>query len=265
MKPIVIILGLAALAFAQDTGDRVTVPLTDPSRPAKIFATMLNGGITVTGYAGKDIVIESSAHGEHHRAPRAAEGMHRIDAGIGGFSADEDNNVVHIKTPLAGGEMRLQVPFNTSLSLKTMNGGAIKIDHVAGDLDLENMNGEIVATDVSGSVLANSMNGKVLVTFDHIATDKPMAFTTMNGDVDVTLPADARATLRMKSDNGQIYTDFDVKINSNANPPQVEDGRAHGGRYRVKIDRTTVGTINGGGPNMKFQTFNGNIYVRKKK
>jgi hypothetical protein len=47
--------------------------------------------------------------------------------------------------------------------------------------------------------------------------------------------------------------------------PVVEDGRPHGGKYRVKVDKTTVGTINGGGPDMEFKTFNGNIYIRKKK
>lgn len=265
MKPLLIILGLTALACAQDNADRVTVPLSDPSRPATVTATLLNGAITVTGYNGREVIIESKGIAEHQRhPPRGAEGMHRIDSGIGGFTAEEENNIVHIKTPLSGGDLRLQVPFNTSLKLKTMNGGDLKVDHVTGDLDLQNMNGEVIATNVTGSVLANSMNGKVLVSFDRITTDKPMAFTTMNGDVDVTLPADTKATLRMKSDQGEVYTDFDVKLNPNATP-QVEDGRSKGGRYRVKIDRSTVGTINGGGPDLKFQTFNGNIYVRRKK
>jgi DUF4097 and DUF4098 domain-containing protein YvlB len=47
--------------------------------------------------------------------------------------------------------------------------------------------------------------------------------------------------------------------------PVVEDGRSKGGKYKVKIDKTTVGSINGGGPDLDFKTFNGNIYIRKKK
>ena len=39
-----------------------------------------------------------------------------------------------------------------------------------------------------------------------------------------------------------------------------------GGKYRVKLDQaTTVGTINGGGPDMTFKTVNGNVYIRSKK
>ena len=46
--------------------------------------------------------------------------------------------------------------------------------------------------------------------------------------------------------------------------PVVEEGRS-GGKYRVRIDKTMYGLINGGGPEILFQTFNGNIYIRKAK
>ena len=35
------------------------------------------------------------------------------------------------------------------------------------------------------------------------------------------------------------------------------------GKYRVRIDKALSGVINGGGPDFLFQTFNGNIYIRK--
>jgi hypothetical protein len=43
----------------------------------------------------------------------------------------------------------------------------------------------------------------------------------------------------------------------------VEDGRGHGGKYRVKIDKAVHGTINGGGPEFQFTNFQGQIYSRK--
>jgi hypothetical protein len=43
----------------------------------------------------------------------------------------------------------------------------------------------------------------------------------------------------------------------------VEDGRSQGGKYRVKVDKTVHGKINGGGPEIQFKDFNGNIYIRK--
>jgi hypothetical protein len=44
----------------------------------------------------------------------------------------------------------------------------------------------------------------------------------------------------------------------------VEDGRAKGGKYKIKVDQKTVGTINGGGPDLNLKTFNGNIFIRNK-
>jgi hypothetical protein len=40
--------------------------------------------------------------------------------------------------------------------------------------------------------------------------------------------------------------------------------QGEGGRYRVLFDRGTNGTINGGGPEMQFTTFNGRILIHKK-
>ena len=33
--------------------------------------------------------------------------------------------------------------------------------------------------------------------------------------------------------------------------------------FRVRIEKEVVGTINGGGPEFRFKTYNGDIYVRK--
>jgi hypothetical protein len=37
-----------------------------------------------------------------------------------------------------------------------------------------------------------------------------------------------------------------------------------GKRTRVVIEREARGTINGGGPEISFETWNGTIYIRKK-
>jgi len=42
------------LAFAQDPGERITVPFSDPSRAHTLKVHLINGGITVKGYDGKD-------------------------------------------------------------------------------------------------------------------------------------------------------------------------------------------------------------------
>jgi hypothetical protein len=86
----------------------------------------------------------------------------------------------------------------------------------------------------------------------------------MNGKIDVTMPAATKARLRLKSDNGAIYSDFDVKLEPDTSKPVVEDNRGNNGKYKISIDKAVTGTINGGGPEYTFQTMNGNILIHKK-
>ena len=91
-----------------------------------------------------------------------------------------------------------------------------------------------------------------------------MSFTSFNGTVDVTLPADVKANVMMKTNNGEIWSDFDIKLSASGKPPVVEDSRSKNEKYKVHLDRAMYGSINGGGPEMQFVTYNGNILIHKK-
>ena len=95
-------------------------------------------------------------------------------------------------------DVTMQVPAQTSLRLKTLNGGKIMVEDISGEIEAENTNGAVIITDVSGSVVANSTNGKVTVSLNKVTPNKNMSFSTLNGTVDVTLPADVKANLRMR-------------------------------------------------------------------
>lgn len=263
-------LGIGA-AWAQDA-DRVTVPFTDPSRPHTLKVHLINGGITVKGYDGKEAIIETRGAGrdgdDRHsrRAPRGAEGMKRIENTSLGLTAEEEDNVLTIgMRPNRDTDVVIQVPVNTSLKLSCVNGGDISVDRISGEIEVNNVNGGVTLTNVSGSVIAHALNKNVVVKLNQITPEKSMSFSSLNGDIDVTLPADTKARIKLKTDNGEIYTDFDVRLDPSARQPVVEDGRSNRGKYRVRIDRAMYGTINGGGPEFQFQTFNGNVYIRKAK
>jgi len=51
------LLVVSLAGWAQETPDKVNVPLSDPSRPARVHASLMNGGITVTGYNGKEVIV----------------------------------------------------------------------------------------------------------------------------------------------------------------------------------------------------------------
>ena len=258
--------GRGVMLPGQDTGDRVTVPFSDPSRPKTVKVQLLNGNITVHGYNGQAVVVEArsgSSRRQREREDARNRGMRRIDSGATGLRVEEQDNVVSISAGPPGGVsgLDIQVPYNTSLRLNTHNDKII-VENVAGEIDANSLNGDVRLTGISGAVVAHTQNGEIHVVLDKVM-DKPMSFSTLNGDVDVTLPATTRARLKMKSDHGEVYTDFEVKLEPTRGPV-TSDERKSGGKYRVQFDKTIYGTINGGGPEMQFTTLNGKIYVRKK-
>src|SRR5205814_7416715 len=164
-----------------------------------------------------------------------------------------------------GSNLEIEVPAKTNLNLHTVNGGDINVDDVDGEIEVNNTNGSVYLNNVSGSVVANALNGKLMVSLRQVTPNKAMSFTSMNGTVDVTFPASTKSNLKMRTDNGEIYSDFDVQLRPSDSKPAVEDTRRQGGRYRIQIDKSMSGVINGGGPEFDLRTFNGNIYIRKGK
>ncbi len=267
-------LGLAVIAVlvsgfgagttpAQTGGDRIPVTLSDPSRPARVKVGMVNGGITVKAYDGKEVVVEARVRG--HENSRNEGGPKRLAISTTGLSVEEENNEVNINTEsyMHAIDVTVSVPVHTSLKLRAVNDGDIVVTGVDGELDVDDINGAVTLNNVSGSVVAHALNGHVYATLTRVEQKKAMAFSSLNGDIDVTFPADLKANVSIRSDRGDVFSDFDVQLKAAASQPEVEDSRGKGGKYRVKIDKTVHGTINGGGPEIQFTNFQGQIYIRK--
>jgi DUF4097 and DUF4098 domain-containing protein YvlB len=257
---------LCGAATAQETGDRTTVSFTDPSRPGVLNVRLIRGSITVKGGDVKDVIIETHPHGPDIRRgdPKAAAGLRRLTQQPS-ISVEEQNNRMEIRSPHVnrGFNLEIQVPRRTHLDLSTVNQGNVYVEGVEGELEIGNVNGPITLSGVSGAVIAHTVNGKVLATLSSVTPQKPMAFTSLNGTVDVTLPATTRGNLKLRSDNGDVFTDFDLSILPQTAAPVVEDTRRSDGRYRVEVNKLIYGALNGGGAEIEMRTFNGDIYVRK--
>jgi DUF4097 and DUF4098 domain-containing protein YvlB len=228
-----------------------------------VKASLVNGGITIKGYDGKEVVVEARAR--NRESARSDSTMKRIPVSGTGLSVEEENNEVRISTDsfMRAVDLSISVPIHTSLKLSAVNSGDIVVTGVDGELDVNDVNGSVTLNNVSGSAVAHALNGRLLATFSRVNPQKPMAFSSLNGDIDVTFPADLKANLSLKSDRGEIFSDFDVQVQASTPQQIVEDGRGHGGKYLVKIDKAVHATINGGGPELQFTNFNGGIYIRK--
>lgn len=253
---------------AQGQSDRLTVPFSDPSRPGLLTVQLMAGSVSIRGADRRDVLIDAVGMEDRpSRGDQPPAGMRRLTQRAG-FTVDEQTNTMRVisQDPARGMNFTIEVPRRTNLRLSIVNGQTIAVDGVEGDIETNNLNGPTTTlTNVSGSVVAHATNGKVVATIARVAAQKAMAFTSMNGGVDVTLPASVKANVKLRSDQGDVFTDFDVQLTASKEAPVVKDTRQSDGRYRIEVDRTLYGTINGGGPEFEFRSFNGNVYLRRGK
>ena len=255
-------------AGAAAQGDRAVVPLSKPDQPATVRVEVLAGSITVTGYEGKEVIVEAAMRGQKigddEKSGGKYAGMKRVSPISGtGLEVSEENNEVEVSVESwkATIDVTLRVPVRSSLELHTVNSGDIVVENISGEIEAGNVNGGIRLSGISGSVVASTTNGPVEVTFARIDAQKPMSFASFNGDVDVTFPSDLKANVKLKTQQGEIYSDFEIATTEG--PRKVEE--KEGKRYVIRFDRSVYGKINGGGQETSFSTFNGDILIRRSK
>jgi len=271
---LITLLVLLASGFAlaqENTVDRVTVELTDPSKPATLKVGLVNGGITVTGYEGKEIIVEATSKmqkiDKRDKGSGKSSGMTRIAVNSSSLTVEEYQNEIEIGTDswVNPVDLTIKVPKLTSLELSCVNSGDIHVENITGVIEASNINGTVTLLNVTGSAVASAHNGNVTVTFIAVDPEKDMAFSSFNGDVDVTFPASIKTKVKLKTVQGDIFTDFEIKQIESLERVVTENRRDAGGKYQVKIEGAYWGTINGGGQEIQFSNYNGDIYIRAKK
>ncbi len=248
-----------------DPGHQLTVPLSNPGRPAVLNVSLTDGSLTVKGYDGNAVLVVAREHGrqvsdEDERS--AAGGLKRIPGTSLGVTAEEHDNTVSVGVDWTsrGVDLEISVPRQTSVHAATVNGGDLHVEGVSGEHELSNVNGAVVAAGIGGSAVVNNTNGDVKVSFSKVAAGEPMSFVTFNGDVEVTFPPGLAADWRIDSGRGEVLTDFDVDLEPQQ--PVVESGGS-ADRYRVRLARDTRAKVGGGGAEMRFKTVNGDIIIRR--
>jgi DUF4097 and DUF4098 domain-containing protein YvlB len=256
---------ISGVAVAQDD-QRLVVPLSDPSRPARLEIALFSGDVTVEGYDGNEVIIVADApiRGADNAEPPRPDGLRRIQSSSVGLTVEETDNTVSVRMDFSpnNADIEVRVPRRTSVKASLVNGGDVEVDTVTGEHELSNVNGDVIATDITGSAVINATNGDVRATFMSVDASRPMSFTSFNGDVDVTLPANLAADLIVASQQGDVYTDFDVQAQDD--PPNVDrsTGPDRGQRWRVRQQSRYV--IGGGGADITLKTFNGDVMIRKR-
>lgn len=215
----------------------------------------INGAVTVTQGSGRTAVVEVE------KVVRTGDGslVKAVSEWEGGtfrvctiyLNADRNRNSCEGSNSTRNGErlsveMRytVRVPSGIEAEIETVNGG-ITISALDASVSASTVNG---AVRVDGGQIRSleTVNGDITANFSRADWRGEVSLETVNGSIDVSLPADAAVTIRGELINGSVDSDFPVTIS---------------GRWGPKSFR---GTFNGGGNRtVDIETVNGKIRVRK--
>ncbi len=276
-------LGLSVLAITFCLGDfpfeeknelRKTLQFPDPAAAKRLELDNLNGAIEVQGYAGRDVQLIVYQTFLGRSKEKIQEAREKVTLEI----SQEKNTIrLYVDAPYrqrdgsmnyrgeryygynANFDFVLKVPHDTGISLKTVNDGDIEVKGVHGDYEIENINGGIDMSEAAGSGRVYALNGEVKVLFQK-NPDGPSYFGSLNGDVELTFVSSLAATFRLKTFNGEVYTDFPVTYVASAQP--IREQRR--GKSIYKYDRDFGVQVGKGGPEIELDAFNGDIHIMKR-
>jgi len=137
--------------------------------------------------------------------------------------------------------LEIDVPPDTELAPATVNGN-IMILGAKASIAFDTVNGEVSIEDVMGDISGRAVNGTIFlgVGGSHWA-GQTVDVDTVNGSIDVTVPADCSALVTASVANGTITTNFPVEFAADA--------------HRVSFDLGNSGSIT-------LAATNGNIALR---
>lgn len=250
------------VADYQEVTQEVEIPLSNPGQRGALDVSTRNGKIKVVAYDGPTVKVKMIKYQKKVSETSSEGGMRLVSSGGFNFEASENNNIVKVENEGWNDriDFEIQVPRNFDVKADAYNNGYIDIEGIEGEFDMESYNGPITLNNVSGSVIASTYNGSIKVTFDSVAPDTPMAFTTYNGDVDISVPDGTKMSTKMKT-NRDIFTDFSSFSIKDAKPITEKSDK---GGFNIKYENWVEGNLNGGGPEVMMKTTNGNIYIRKR-
>jgi lia operon protein LiaG len=249
-----------------EDNDEVTLPpvqfkVPNSSSIKKVVIKDLLSEIKIVGSQGNDITIDAKGlEGIPERAkglkPLYASGC--MDNTGAGVAANESGGVLTICGASKGSEDAhyvITLPKGVALNIDYNSPFAnedIEIKDMEGEIEVSTLSANVKCTNVTGPLVLNSISGNMDVTISNINQNSPTSISLISGDLDITLPVSSAVNLAINDLSGGVYTDFEMKVDSNDKNLR----RIGGNNIETKL--------NGGGVELNLSCTSGNIYLRKK-
>ena len=227
-----IALVLAAAARAEDAP--ATIKFSDPSKPGRIEIKLGHGDLRITAADTTEIAVKTEAKPDKRTVRK--DGL-RVISSASSFALSEKDNVVTLDALSDGWKsnsaaFNVTVPRSTAVVVKSAWGGDVTCTGVAGNVEVNSLNGAIRLEDVGGGVVASTHNGEIRASIRTLREGAPLSFTSMNGEVSLRLPSEAKASVRLRTQNGSVLTDFDetALVTKSETSPVEARGRSFAAR-----------------------------------
>lgn len=271
LLPILLFCAPGAFALEEKETIRKTLSFAPNATERIVEVDTVTGSIRVTGTSGRNVDVEINKTITADTQTDMAEAKRDVTVDM----QEEGTRIrLYVDGPFRnhnGGNRRryynvrhdfvLKVPKDAIVRLSTVNGGDIYMEQVDGNFNASNVNGAIEVVDAAGSGKIHTVNGGIKASFHRNPTG-PVSFKTVNGGVEAQFPKSLSADLSLKTFNGGVYSDFDVV----ARPvEQPASGERKGTKFVYRANRHRAARIGNGGPELSFDTLNGNIRILQRK
>ncbi len=268
----------ATVALAAETEERQTIRKSFTlagDRERRLELDNFEGTVKVTGTTSAEVefVIDETVEADSAERAAAARRETHLDLtqtnnaircyADGPFRCRNGSNNFHGWKTL-GYKVRydiaVKLPAGTDYQVKTVNGGDLEIENTSGSFNLDNVNGAVHMTGITGAGHVYALNGGVRVKFTANPT-APCYFGSLNGNVEVWFRPGLSADARLKTFNGHAYADFPVS----SLPSDPPTKKVVNGRQIYRSGEFQGARIGQGGPELKFDSFNGDIRILEQK
>lgn len=219
----------------------------------------VSGDITVDAAPGTQVEVTATKHGDGANRIRivtspSSDGIAIcaiFPSGDGGDAStcDAGNNWnvhSHGESNNARVDFVVHMPRDVRLTVRDVN-GAVKATGLGEFAEASTVNGSVEVETAQWARLS-TVNGSIDGRFGRGDWSEPLSIHTVNGDVNLTLPADFAANVEFHAVNGDFESDLPVEIQSRE------------GMHGPKHIRATVG---GGGRELSIHTVNGSAHLHR--
>jgi len=165
----------------------------------------------------------------------------RASTGNGDLSVEKAGSEVELRTGNGG----IHIGQTEGRVTAATGNGDLEVESAHGPVRATTGNGRVFVATSAGPVSASTGNGDIDVRMHSLSASGDMNFVSGSGAVRITLPADFNGNVDASTGNGELRTDFEIRLIGRLDPQHM---------------RGTIGT---GGRTIRLQTGNGRLEIRK--